>query len=60
MPGRGDAVAGKAGEGAVKVREGRGGLRQASLRDSARVRVFNLYLELGCGGGDGLSNDATD
>ena len=43
-------------------RRGKGaeGLRQASLRDSARARVFNLYLELGCGGGDGLSNDATD
>ena len=82
-----------AGEWAVKVREGRGGLRRDSLRaparvrvfnsishtvdggdrgwsplsfrvlsvgDSARVRVLNLYLELECGGGDGLSNDATD
>ena len=38
-------------EGVVKVREGRGGLRQASLMASARVRVFNLYFTHG-GRGD--------
>ena len=38
---------GTAGEWAVKVREGRGGLRRDSLGDSARVRVFNLYFTIG-------------